>query len=53
VHRAVVFDVNFRASFRDDALDRFAAGSDERSDFLGIILIVSIRGAYFDNSARG
>src|SRR5207342_1228619 len=29
VHRAVVFDVNFGAGFRDDALDGFAAGPDE------------------------
>ena len=34
--RAVVFDVNFCTGLRDDALDRFATGSDERADFLRI-----------------
>ena len=38
VDRAVVFDVNLRAGFGDDALDRLAAGSDERADLLRIDL---------------
>ena len=33
---AVVFDVNLRAGFRDDAFDRLPAGPDEAADFLGI-----------------
>ena len=36
VHRAVVFDINLRAGLGDDALDRLAAGPDERADFLRI-----------------
>ncbi len=36
VYRAVVLDVNFGASLRDDALDRFAARPNERADFLRI-----------------
>src|SRR5476649_604748 len=36
VHGAVVFDVNLRAGFGDDAFNRLAAGSDERADFFRI-----------------
>ena len=38
MNRAVVVDVNLGAGFSDDAFDGFAAGSDERADFLGIDL---------------
>ena len=38
VHRAVVLDVNFGAGFGDDALNGFAAGTDERADLLRIDL---------------
>ena len=36
VYGTVVFDVNLRAGFSDDAFDRLAAGSDEGADFLRI-----------------
>jgi len=53
VHRAVVLDVNFSAGLRDNAFDGLAAGSNQRADLLRINLMVSMRGAYFDNSGRG
>src|SRR4029434_3741787 len=36
VNRAVVFDVNLRSGFSDDALDRFTARSNKGADLLGI-----------------
>ena len=36
VHRAVVLDINFSTSLRDDPLDGLAAGSDKRADLLRI-----------------
>jgi len=53
MHRAIVFNINFRAGLRDNSLDSLAAGANERPDLLRLILIVSMRGAYLDNSARG
>ena len=54
VHRAVVFDVNLRAGLGDDALDRLAAGSDERADLLGINFDrLDARRVFADNSGRG
>src|SRR5438477_2965269 len=38
VDRAVVFDVNFGASLRHDALDRLATWTDKRADFLRVDL---------------
>src|SRR6266404_1544753 len=38
VDRTIVLDVNLRAGFRDNALDGFAAGSNERANFLRINL---------------
>src|SRR5438874_4366175 len=38
VDRAVVFDVNFGASLRDDALDRLATWADKCADFLRVDL---------------
>src|SRR4029453_2728192 len=36
VHGTIVFDVNFSACLRDNALDGLPAGADERSDLLRI-----------------
>src|SRR5262249_36661158 len=36
VYGSIVLNVNFSAGFRDNALNDFAAGPDEGSDFLGI-----------------
>ena len=38
VHRAVVFNVNFSAGLRDNALDGLSAGADQRADLLRIDL---------------
>src|SRR4029077_9265572 len=36
VHRAIVFNINFSAGLRDNALDGLAAGANERTDLLRI-----------------
>src|SRR5260370_1434465 len=38
MHRAVIFDVNFGASLRDDALDRLSTWADKCADFLRVDL---------------
>jgi hypothetical protein len=53
VNGAVVLDVNLGAGFGDDALDGLAARSDECADLIGLILMVSMRGAYLLRSSRG
>ena len=51
---AVVLDVNLGAGLGDDALDRLAAGSDERADLLRIDLDrLDARRVFAESSARG